>query len=70
MNEELNAEEAADAAGISDRTLRAKLRKLRDGGTIDPAGAWQDPPRPNGIWTIRRRYLAVLASEYGWPMQN
>lgn len=67
MKDPLTADEAADLVGRSGKTLRAHLRKMKASGTLDPAGAWQDPPKKNGIWSIRRSYLAKLAADNGWP---
>lgn len=70
MKDHLSADEAAALVGKAGRTLRAKLRQLRDSGEIDRRGAWQDPPKSNGVWMIRRNYLAVLAQQYGWTMNT
>ncbi|MDQ0870172.1 hypothetical protein QFZ70_002645 [Arthrobacter sp. V1I9] len=66
----LTADEAADVISRSGRTLRAFLRKIRDNGTLDKTGAWQDPPQKNGTWTIRRGYLQQLARDNNWPFTD
>lgn len=70
MKDLLTADEAADMVGRSGRTVRAYLRKIRDNGTLDMTGAWQDPPQKNGIWTIRRSYLETLSKANNWPFDN
>lgn len=68
MTDYLSADDAASLVGRSGKTVRAVLRKLRDDGNLDPYGAWQDPPTPHGVWTIRRQYLEDLAHERGWQL--
>jgi hypothetical protein len=68
LKNELSADEAAELVGKSSKYFRARLRERKASGILDPQGAWQNPPMPNGIWTIRRSYLDVLAAEHGWTI--
>lgn len=70
MNDELSADVAAEHVGKSGKYFRARLRERKAAGILDPQGAWQGPPKPNGTWTIRSSYLAVLAAEYGWTIKK
>ena len=68
MKNELTADEAAEFVDKSAKHFRAKLREMKIAGTLDPEGAWQEPPLPNGTWKIRRVYLTTLAAEQGWTV--
>lgn len=70
MNDNLSADDAAKIVSRSGRTLRARLRELRDGGVLDSNNAWQDPPQKNGTWTIKRTFLRRLAQENNWPFHD
>lgn len=70
MKDPLTADEAADLVGRYGKTIRAHLRAMNASGTLDQEGAWQDPPKKNGTWAIRRNYLAMLATDNGWPLEN
>jgi hypothetical protein len=70
MKDYLTAYEAAVLDSRSGRTRRAYLRKIRDNGTLDKTGAWQNPPQKNGIWTIRKTYLEAIANENNWPFDS
>ena len=68
MKNELTAGEASGLVGKSAKHFRATLRQEKASGNLDPEGAWQNPPKPNGIWTIRRGYLIAFAAEQGWTV--
>lgn len=68
MENELTAGEAAALVGRSAKHFRAKLREMKIAGALNPDGAWQDPPKPNGTWKIRRVYLSAIAAEQGWTV--
>lgn len=70
MKDNLSADDAAEIVSRSGRTLRARLRELRDSGALDTKGAWQDPPQKNGTWTIKRSFLRRLAQENNWPFND
>lgn len=70
MKDQLSADEAADLVDKSGQYFRANLRKRKAAGILNPQGAWRNPPKPNGIWTIQRSYLVVLAAEYGWTIRK
>ena len=70
MKNELTADEAAELVDKSARHFRAKLREMKIAGTLNQDGAWQDPPKPNGTWKIRRVYLSAIAAEQGWTARE
>ena len=55
----VSAIEAAGLLGISDKTLRARLRRER------PAAAVQRPDQRHGNWFLTRPYVEELAAERG-----
>ena len=68
MKNELTADEAAELVDKSAKHFRAKLREMKIAGNLTPEGAWQEPPKANGTWKIRRVYLAAIAAEQGWTV--